>query len=168
MRGARPQRPLDERQGQALCFKRFRDVLAQAVPQQSHERLSPCINSQALLPKRQRRAVAQKRTWRQFTQLRFADDQRQTGVATRHGVADPVTFGGVEEQHLVRFGYGLVMPKMPHIDAAIRKYQLRVGRALFRTLIRAAALAAHVPDRNGRRFQQSIERKTQTSIFFGG
>ena len=29
-------------------------------------------------------------------------------AATRHGVADPVTFGGVEKQRLVRLGDGLV------------------------------------------------------------
>ena len=74
--------------------------------------------------------------WRQFTQLRFTDGQRQTGIAARHGMADPVAFGGVEKQHLVRLGYGLILPNMPHIDAAIRKHQFRGGRELFRTLSR--------------------------------
>jgi len=72
--------------------------------------LSSCINPQTLPPKCQRRAIAQKSTWRHFTQLQFADDQRQTGIATRHRVTDPVAFGGVEKQHLVRLGYGLVIP----------------------------------------------------------
>jgi hypothetical protein len=111
------------------------------------------------VPKCQRRAVAQKGEWRQFTQLGFADGQGQTGIATRHGVGDPVAFGGVEEQHLVCLGDGLVMPKMPHIDAAIRKHQLGGGRALFRARMRGAALAAHVPDRNGRRSQQILNGK---------
>src|SRR5262249_27954251 len=122
-------------------------------------RLSPRIDPQALLSKRQRRAVAQKSAWRQFAEIRFADDQRQTGIATRHRVADPVTFGGVEKQRLVRLGDGLVTTQPPYIDAAIRKYQLCVGRALFRALAAGTALAVHVPDRNGWSFQQRLNGK---------
>ena len=64
--GAWAQRSPHEGQGEALCFQRLRDVLAQAVPQQRHQCLCPRINSQSLLPKCERRTVAQKRTWRQL------------------------------------------------------------------------------------------------------
>jgi hypothetical protein len=49
--------------------------------------LSPRINPQVLPPKCQRLAIAQKSTRREFTQQGFADGWRQTGIATRHGVA---------------------------------------------------------------------------------
>src|SRR5437667_634784 len=84
--------------------------------------------------------------WRQFTQLRFTDGQRQTGIATRHRVAHAVAFAGVEKQSLVRLGDSLIMAKMAHIDAAIWKHYLCGGRAPFVTLVPTAALAAHVSD----------------------
>jgi hypothetical protein len=166
VRSSRPQGPLRQSQGQAFRFQRFRDLLPQAVPQQRHERLSPRIDPQALLSKRQRRAVAQKSAWRQFAQIRFADDQRQTGIATWYGVADPITFGGVEKQRLVRLGDGLVTTQPPHIDAAIRKHQLCVGRALFRALATGTALAVHIPDRYGRSFQQRLNGKFRHEFSF--
>ena len=100
-------------------------------------------------------------------QQRFADDQRQTGIAAGHGVAYPITFASVEKQHLIRLRYRLVTPKMPHIDAAIRKYELRVGRALFRTLVPVTTLAVHVPDRNSRRFQQGSNGKFRHVSYSG-
>ncbi len=71
-------------------------------------------------------------------------------------MAHPITFAGVEKQHLVCLGYGLVVPNMTHVDAAIRKNKFCRGCPLFRTLVSAPALAAHVPNRNGRRFQQKL------------
>ena len=86
-------------------------------------------------------------------QQRLTDGQRQAGIATRHGMADSVAFGGVEKQHLVGLGYGLILPQMAHIDAAIRKHQFCSRRELFRTLVPAAAPAVHVSNRNCRRVQ---------------
>src|SRR6266480_103787 len=100
------------------------------------------------MPKCQRRATAQKSTWRHFTQLRFADDQGQAGIATRHGVADPVALGAVEKEHLVCLGYGLVIVPMSNIDAAIWKHQLCGGCALFHGLVPAAPSAVRIPNRN--------------------
>src|SRR6266540_2090400 len=85
----------DLRELAPLAF--MRDGAALALRQQRPDRLSTRIDPQALLSERQRGAVAHKSEWRQFAQIRFADDQCQTGVATRHGVADLVTFGGVEK-----------------------------------------------------------------------
>lgn len=42
-------------------------------------------------------------------QQRFANGQRQTGIATRHRMADPVAFGCVEKQHLVGLGDSLIL-----------------------------------------------------------
>jgi hypothetical protein len=86
----------------------------------------------------------------------FTNDQRQTAIATRHRMTDPVTFGGVEKQHLVCLGYRLIVPNMPHINAAVRKHQLRGSRALLRALMTAASAAHCVPDRNRRRLQQRV------------
>ena len=63
-------------------------------------------------------------------------------------------------------GYGLVMPKMAHIDAAIWEDEFCSGRALFRTLVPAAALAVHVSDRNGRRFKQMLNGKFRHAFYF--
>ena len=68
-------------------------------------------------------------------------------------MADPIPFGGVEKEHLVGLGYGLIFTKMAYIDAAIWKDQFRSGRRLFRTLMPAAAPAVHVSNRNRRRVQ---------------
>src|SRR5947199_10019358 len=65
-------------------------------------------------------------------------------------MADSIAFGGIEKQHLVGFGYCLVMPNMPNIHTAIGKHQLGGGRALFRALMPASTLALCVPNRNWR------------------
>lgn len=98
----------------------------------------------------------------------FTDDQRKTAIATRHRMTDPVTFGGVEKQDLVCLGDRLIVPNMPHINAAIRKHQLRGGRALLRALVTATAAAHSVPDRNRRRLQQRVRdnfRYVLTCVF---
>jgi hypothetical protein len=82
-------------------------------------------------------------------------------------VADPIAFGGVEKQHLVRFGYGLIVSNVPDVDTTIGKHQLCGGRALFRALVTAAALAICVPDRNGWRFQQRMNDKFRNAFIFG-
>jgi hypothetical protein len=58
MRGARPQRPVHQRQREALRFQWFRGALVQAVPEQSGQYLCPRINSQALFAKRQAERIA--------------------------------------------------------------------------------------------------------------
>ena len=103
---------------------------------------------------------------RQLTQQRFADHQRQAGIAARHGMADPVAFGGIEKQYLIRLGDGLVAPQMSCIDPAIGKHQMRLGRAFLRTLLPAAALAAHIPDRDDWRFQQGLNGKFRHGAYF--
>ena len=117
-----------------------------------------CRNASTALSRRKVRR-------RQFTQLRLVDDQRQTGIATRHGMADPVAFGGVEKQHLIRLGDGLIMAQVAHINAAIRKHQL-CGRALFRTLMRQPPWQYDVSDRNGWRFQQRSSGKFRHAFGF--
>jgi hypothetical protein len=136
------------------------------VTKKRYKHLGPRINPSALLPKCQRRTVAQKSTWREFTQLRFANDQRQTRIATRHGVADPIAFGRVEKQHLVCLGYSLVTPNMPYVDTTIRKHQLRSGRALFHALVPTAALAVRLRNRNRRSFQQRVNGKFRHRFYF--
>src|SRR5262249_37705525 len=105
------------------------------------------------MAKCQRRAVTQKGARREFTQLRFADGQRQTRIAACYGVANSVAFAGVKEQRLVGLGYGLLAPNMPHVDAAIWKHQFCSSRELFLTLVTAAAAAVQIPDANDLRFQ---------------
>ena len=74
-------------------------------------------------------------------------------------MTDPIAFKGIEKQHLVRFAYGLVMSNMPHIDASVRKHQLRGGRALFGALMAAGTPAVRVPNGNGWRSQQTFNNK---------
>src|SRR5277367_4425278 len=126
-------------------------MLAQAVPQQSHEHLSARVNAQTLPPKSESRTVAERSRRRQFTQQGLAERQRHAGIATGHWVAHPVALGGVEKQHLIGLSYGLILTQMTHVDAAIRKYQFGRDRVLFPTVTGRAASAVHIPDRNGRR-----------------
>ena len=69
---------------------------------------------------------------RQFVQLGFFDNQRETAIAASDGVADPVTLMGIEKEHLVRFRHRLIMSDMVHIHTAVREYQLCRGRRLLR------------------------------------
>jgi len=104
--------------------------------------------------------------WLSYRDLaeRIADDQHQTGIASRHGMADPVAIARVEEQHLVCLGDGLVTPQVAHIGAPIRKHQLRGARVLFRTRVPEAALAVHVPDCDGRSLQERLNRKLRHGV----
>jgi hypothetical protein len=149
--------PSHQGQGQALCLQRFGDTLAQAVPEQRYQRLCPRIDAAALLPEGQRSAVAQKGAWRQLVQQRFGDGDVEAGIAACHGMADPVAFGRIEEQHLVGLGDGLVAAEMAHEDAAIRKHQMRGAGAFFGALMLAIALAAYIAHRDGRRLQQRLD-----------
>ena len=72
-------------------------------------------------------------------------------------MADPIGLAGVEEQHLVRFGDGLVAPHMAHIDAAIGEHELRGARAFLRTLMPAAPAAIDILDADRRRLQQRLD-----------
>jgi hypothetical protein len=92
------------------------------VPQQCDQHLGPRVNSQARLAKQKVHAVAQNRSRRDLTQCRFADNHRQTGVATWHGMTDPVAFKSVEKKDLVCLGYGLILSGVPHVYATVRKH----------------------------------------------
>ena len=92
-------------------------------------------------------------------QQRFADLQRETGIAARHRMAYAIAFVYVEKQDLIRLGYSLVVTKVPHIDASIRKHQLGSGRVLFFALLPVAALATHVAYNNGWGLQQRLNGK---------
>src|SRR5437667_8074425 len=81
-------------------------------------------------------------------------------------MAHTVAFCGIEKQHLVRLGYGLIMPKMTQIDAAIGKHQFCGGCELFRTLMPAVALAVHVSNRNCRSAQQRFNGKLRQRLIF--
>lgn len=67
---------------------------------------------------------------RQLVQLRLFDNQRETAIAARYRMADPVTFEGIEKEHLVRFRHRLIMSDMVHVHTAVREYQLCRGRRL--------------------------------------
>jgi hypothetical protein len=123
------------------------------VPQQRHECLGPRVNTQVLSLKCETRAIAQQSSGRKFKQHWFTDEERQTGIATCHGMTDAVAFVSIKNQHLIRLSDGLVSPQVPNVDTAIRKYQLRARNGLLRTLVPAPALTVRVPNRNGGRFQ---------------
>jgi hypothetical protein len=71
-------------------------------------------------------------------------------------MADPITFAGVEEQDLIRLGDGLVAPQVPHVGAAIGKDELGGSGMLLRARVPAAALTAHIPNRDGRSGQERL------------
>src|SRR5215469_5568885 len=123
------------------------------MPQQGHERLSSRVDAHSLPAKCQRPSLMEERRRRQLTQQRFSDGQRQTGISARHGVTHPIALGGVEEQHLVRLCYSLVVPEMAHVSPAIGKDEFGGVRTLFRILLPATTLAKNVADRNCRRLQ---------------
>jgi hypothetical protein len=78
-------------------------------------------------------------------------------------MADAVAFTGIEEKHMVPFSYGLVMPKVAHIDAAIWKHQFSDNRIFFGTLL-ATTLAAYVT--NPRVFVLSRDWAANSGIEF--
>ena len=78
----------------------------------------------------------------------FADNQRQTGVTTRHGMTDPIAFKSIEKQDLVRLGHCLVMSSVAQVHAAVGKDQLRSRCALFGALMAAGPPAVRVPNGN--------------------
>lgn len=71
-------------------------------------------------------------------------------------MADTIAFRGIEKQYLVRFSYGLILPKMAHINAAIRKYQFCGSSELFCSLVTATARAVDVSHCDGWRGQQRL------------
>jgi hypothetical protein len=89
-------------------------------------------------------------------QYGLANLERKTGIAAGYGMTHAVAFARVEKQHLISFGYRLVVAKMPHIDAPIWKYKLCRSRVLFFALPPMAAIAAHVADHDGWRCQQRL------------
>jgi len=58
------------------------------------------------------------------------------------------------------------VPKMPYIDAAIRKHQLRGGRTLFSALVTAASPAQRVPNGDGGRVEQRLNDKFRPVVSF--
>ena len=153
---ARPERPLCKCQSETLRFQRPGGIAAQAMAQHRHERLCAGIDSKALRTKCQSCLVVEKSKWREFPQQRFGDGERQTRVATGDRVAHTIPFVGVEKEHLVRLGYGLVVPNMTDVDAAVREDKFCRGCPFFGTFVPAPALAAHVADGNGRRLEQKL------------
>ena len=71
-------------------------------------------------------------------------------------MANAVAFRSIEEDHLVRFPYRLVAPKMAHEGASIREYEFRSGRELFGALTATTPLAIHVANLDGRRLEQGL------------
>jgi hypothetical protein len=61
-------------------------------------------------------------------------------------MTDAVAFKSIEKQDLVCFGYSLVKSSVPHVDAAVRKDELRGSRALFGALMAAGTPAVRVPN----------------------
>ena len=64
---------------------------------------------------------------------------------------------GVEKQHLVGLGDGLVIIEAPYVHSPIREPQLRASGALFRALAPARALAVCLPDGDRLRFQERVD-----------
>jgi hypothetical protein len=112
-------------QRQALRFQGFGKVPAKAVAQQGHKRLRASVDPQALAAKREGGALVQESARRKLAKQRFAEDEGQAGIAAAHRMTHPVLLDRIEEQHLVYFGDSLILSNAAHVDATIRKHQLR-------------------------------------------
>src|SRR5262245_13145894 len=81
-------------------------------------------------------------------------------------MADPVTFIGIEKQHLVSLGDGLLITEMPYVHAPIRKHQLLASGALLRALAPATALTLCLPDRDRLRFEERVDGELRDMLAF--
>jgi hypothetical protein len=71
-------------------------------------------------------------------------------------MANSVSFGSVEKEQLVRFGYSLIAAEMANVDAAIRENELGGRSTLIGGLRAASAEAGRVPDGNDRSFKENL------------
>jgi uncharacterized protein YdhG (YjbR/CyaY superfamily) len=158
MRCARPQCALRQGQGQAFGFKELGHIASQAVTEQGYEGLGAGIDAQPLRVKCGCRARREQRGGREFEEQFLADGQGEAGIAAANRMADAVALAGIEEQHLVGFGYGLIGAEMTDIGAAIGKDDLGGGGVFFRALLAAAAGAVDVADGDRGGLEQQLRR----------
>jgi len=85
----------------------------------------------------------------------IVDGQIQARIAARHRMTDPVTFPGIEEQHLIGLGNCIIAADMAHINAAIGEDQARISCAFLLGPVAAGTTANHVLDREDRRAEES-------------
>jgi hypothetical protein len=71
-------------------------------------------------------------------------------------MADAIALIGIEKQHLVGFGDGLIVPNAANVDTAVRENELRAPGALFRTLVFARPPATRIGDRDSARAEQPL------------
>src|SRR4030095_5811333 len=71
-------------------------------------------------------------------------------------MAHAIPCGGVEKQHLIRFGDGLISSEMADENTAIREHEMGRGGALFVALMRVATLAGHIADLDGVRLEETL------------
>jgi hypothetical protein len=72
-------------------------------------------------------------------------------------MTDLVSLAGVKEKYVVGIGHSLIAADMPHVHAAIGKYEMRGGGAFFRAAMTARTAAADVSQRYGIRLQQMVD-----------
>src|SRR3569833_1475728 len=59
-------------------------------------------------------------------------------------MADAVTFAGIEEEHLIGFGHGLVLTDVADVGAAVGKDERSDARVLFSAAVAVSAAAVDV------------------------
>src|SRR5271155_5706713 len=72
-------------------------------------------------------------------------------------MADLITFAGVEKEYVVGICYSLIAADVPHVNAAIGKYEMCGRNTFFRTAMTASTAAADVSQRHSIRVQQMID-----------
>src|SRR4051812_1825129 len=86
---------------------------------------------------------------RQFEQNRSTGGDRKAGITTLERVANPVRFILVEDDGLVGFSHGLRATHVVHVDATVRKYEVRGGNMFLVARVLAGAWTCDVPDGRG-------------------
>src|SRR5262249_7056389 len=71
-------------------------------------------------------------------------------------MADPISFGSVEKQHLICLSDCLVIPKVPHVHSPIRKHEMCVASVFFCAQVPAASLAVNILDLDRLSLQQGV------------
>ena len=76
-------------------------------------------------------------------------NERQACIATSYRMTDLVSLAGVKKKYVVGIGHSLIAADVPHVNAAIGKYELRGGGAFLRAAMTARTAAADVSQRYG-------------------
>src|ERR1700747_3287840 len=100
------------------------------MPQKRHKGLGTSIDPETSPTESNSGTPMHNVEGRQLVQFGLFDNQRETSIAAGYRMADPVTFMGIEKEHLVRFRHRLIMSDMVHLHNAVRQYKLCRGRRL--------------------------------------